>query len=66
VLPRVIGTTIDSVEEPAGDDSAHAEGYGAGGRSGIARPRAQKGLWFTVPAAVMHELISNRGAAAKI
>jgi hypothetical protein len=32
----------------------------------IERPRAPKGLWFTVPEAEMHELISNRGASAKI
>ena len=32
----------------------------------IARPRVLKGLWFTVPEAEMHELVSNRGAAAKI
>ena len=32
----------------------------------IERPRALKGLWFTVPEAEMHELISNRGASAKI
>ena len=32
----------------------------------IERPHAPKGLWFTVPEAEMHELISNRGASAKI
>jgi hypothetical protein len=32
----------------------------------IERPRAPKGLWFTIPEAEMHELISNRGASTKI
>jgi len=32
----------------------------------IERLRAPKGLWFTVPEAEMHELISNRSASAKI
>ncbi len=32
----------------------------------IERPRAPKSLWFTVPAAELHELISNRGASGEI
>ena len=32
----------------------------------IERPRAPICLWFTVPEAEMHELISNRGASAKL
>ena len=32
----------------------------------IERLRAPKGLWFTIPEAEMHELISDRVASAKI
>jgi hypothetical protein len=54
----------DGVAECLADRRGRARGLSLRASRDLAPP--PKGLWFTIPEAELHELISNRGASAKI